>query len=46
MRKDLHVRLLVVDDEPAIRQALDLVLSLNGFDVALAVDGREQDLAS
>jgi two-component system, OmpR family, response regulator MprA len=41
VRKDLRVRLLVVDDEPAIRQALDLVLSLNGFDVALAVDGRE-----
>jgi two-component system response regulator MprA len=35
------VRLLVVDDEPAIRQALDLVLSLNGFEVAMAVDGRD-----
>jgi two-component system, OmpR family, response regulator MprA len=35
------VRLLVVDDEPAIRQALDLVLSLSGFDVAMAVNGRE-----
>jgi two-component system, OmpR family, response regulator MprA len=35
------VRLLVVDDEPAIRQALDLVLSLNGFEVEMAVDGRE-----
>ncbi len=41
MREDLRVRLLVVDDEPAIRQALDLVLSLNGFDVAMAEDGRE-----
>lgn len=41
VREDLTVRLLVVDDEPAIRQALDLVLSLNGFDVAMAVDGRE-----
>jgi two-component system response regulator MprA len=41
VREDLRVRLLVVDDEPAIRQALELVLSLNGFDVALAVDGRE-----
>jgi two-component system, OmpR family, response regulator MprA len=35
------VRLLVVDDEPAIRQALDLILSLNGFEVAIAADGRE-----
>jgi two-component system response regulator MprA len=35
------MRLLVVDDEPAIRQALDLVLSHNGFEVATAVDGRE-----
>ncbi len=35
------MRLLVVDDEPAIRQALDLVLSLNGFEVATAVDGRD-----
>jgi two-component system response regulator MprA len=41
VRKDLRVRLLVVDDEPAIRQALELVLSLNGFDVAMAEDGRE-----
>jgi two-component system, OmpR family, response regulator MprA len=35
------MRLLVVDDEPAIRQALDLVLSHNGFDVSMAVDGRD-----
>ena len=35
------MRLLVVDDEPAIRQALDLVLRLHGFEVALAADGRE-----
>ncbi len=35
------MRLLVVDDEPAIRQALDLVLSLNGFEVDMAVDGRD-----
>ena len=41
MRDDLPVRLLVVDDEPAIRQALDLVLSLNGFEVAMAKDGRD-----
>ncbi len=35
------MRLLVVDDEPAIRQALDLVLSHNGFEVSMAEDGRE-----
>jgi two-component system, OmpR family, response regulator MprA len=35
------VRLLVVDDEAAIRQALDLVLSLNGFEVTIADDGRQ-----
>jgi two-component system response regulator MprA len=35
------MRLLVVDDEPAIRQALDLVLSHNGFEVSMAVDGRD-----
>jgi two-component system response regulator MprA len=41
VREDSTVRLLVVDDEPAIRQALDLVLSLNGFEVDMAVDGRD-----
>lgn len=35
------MRLLVVDDDPAIREALALVLDLNGFDVATACDGRE-----
>jgi two-component system response regulator MprA len=35
------MRLLVVDDDPAIREALELVLSLNGFEVAVAADGRE-----
>ncbi|HWX95971.1 MAG TPA: response regulator transcription factor [Solirubrobacteraceae bacterium] len=35
------MRLLVVDDDPAVREALALVLDLNGFDVTTAVDGRE-----
>jgi two-component system response regulator MprA len=35
------MRLLVVDDDPAVREALALVLDLNGFGVATAVDGRE-----
>lgn len=32
---------LVVDDEPAIRELLDIGLSLGGFRVQLASDGRE-----
>jgi two-component system response regulator MprA len=35
------VQLLVVDDEPAIREALELVLRLHDFEVATAADGRE-----
>jgi two-component system, OmpR family, response regulator MprA len=35
------MRLLVVDDEAAVREALALVLDLSGFEVATAVDGRE-----
>jgi two-component system, OmpR family, response regulator MprA len=35
------MRLLVVDDDPSVREALALVLGLNGFDVTTAVDGRE-----
>jgi two-component system response regulator MprA len=35
------MRLLVVDDDPSVREALALVLDLNGFDVATAADGRE-----
>ncbi|HYB24084.1 MAG TPA: response regulator transcription factor [Solirubrobacteraceae bacterium] len=35
------MRLLVVDDDPSVREALALILDLNGFDVATAVDGRE-----
>jgi two-component system, OmpR family, response regulator MprA len=35
------MRLLVVDDDPSLREALALVLDLNGFDVTTAQDGRE-----
>src|SRR5262249_43606302 len=35
------MRLLVVDDDPSVREALALVLDLNGFEVATAGDGRE-----
>jgi two-component system response regulator MprA len=35
------MRLLVVDDDPAVREALALVLDLHGFDVTTAVDGRD-----
>ena len=36
-----RMRLLVVDDDPAIQEALELLLSLNGFEVTIAADGRE-----
>ena len=35
------MRLLVVDDDPSVREALGLVLDLNGFEVATATDGSE-----
>jgi two-component system, OmpR family, response regulator MprA len=35
------MRLLVVDDDPSVREALALVLDLNGFDVTTVADGRE-----
>ena len=35
------MRLLVVDDDPSVREALELVLDLNGFVVATAADGSE-----
>jgi two-component system, OmpR family, response regulator MprA len=35
------MRLLVVDDDPSLREALALVLDLHGFEVSTAVDGRE-----
>ena len=34
------MRILVVDDEPAVRDAVDRALRLEGYDVALADDGR------
>ena len=33
------MRILVVDDEPAVRTSLERALSLEGYDVALAADG-------
>jgi two-component system response regulator MprA len=35
------MRLLVVDDDPSVREALALVLDLGGFEVSTAQDGRE-----
>jgi two-component system response regulator MprA len=35
------MRILVVDDEPAVRTSLQRALSLEGYDVELAVDGAE-----
>jgi two-component system response regulator MprA len=35
------MRVLVVDDEPAVRESLERVLRHDGFEVDLAVDGRE-----
>jgi two-component system response regulator MprA len=35
------MRLLVVDDDPALREALALLLDLNGFEVSTAEGGRE-----
>src|SRR4051794_20082950 len=34
-------RVLIVDDEPAVRAALDRALRLDGYEVRLAADGRE-----
>jgi two-component system, OmpR family, response regulator MprA len=34
------MKVLVVDDEPAVRTALERALALDGFDVLLAEDGR------
>src|SRR6202008_1459125 len=36
-----HMHLLVVDDDTAVREALAVVLGLDGFDVSTASDGRE-----
>jgi len=35
------MRILVVDDEPAVRTALERALKLDGYDVELAADGQE-----
>jgi two-component system, OmpR family, response regulator MprA len=35
------VRILVVDDEPAVREAVDRALRLEGYDTELAQDGRQ-----
>jgi two-component system, OmpR family, response regulator MprA len=35
------MRVLVVDDEPSVREALQRILNHEGFDVAVACDGRE-----
>jgi two-component system, OmpR family, response regulator MprA len=40
-RQHPAMRLLVVDDDPSVREALALVLDLNGFEVTTAIDGRE-----
>jgi DNA-binding response OmpR family regulator len=35
------MNLLVVDDDPSVREALALVLGHDGFDVGTAIDGHE-----
>jgi two-component system response regulator MprA len=35
------VRILIVDDEPAVRDALELALGCDGYEVECAVNGRE-----
>jgi len=35
------VRIMVVDDEPAVREAVERILRMSGFEVELAADGRE-----
>src|SRR3954453_19266657 len=34
-------RVLIVDDEPAVRAALDRALRVDGYEITLAADGRE-----
>ncbi len=41
MAHTVAVRILVVDDEPAVRTALERALRLDGYDVELAADGNE-----
>src|SRR5258708_4376747 len=40
-RRLRQMRVLVVDDEPAVREVLERILRVEGFEVALANDGRE-----
>ena len=35
------MKVLVVDDEPAVRDAVERALRLDGFDVSSAIDGRD-----
>src|SRR4051795_445364 len=35
------MRVLVVDDEPSVREVLERILKVEGFDVELAADGRQ-----
>ena len=35
------MRIMVVDDEPAVREAVERILRMSGFEVELAADGRE-----
>ena len=35
------MKILVVDDERAVRESLERALELEGYDVELAVDGEE-----
>jgi two-component system response regulator MprA len=37
----MRVRILVIDDEPAVRSALERALGLEHYDVELAADGRD-----
>jgi two-component system response regulator MprA len=39
------MQILVVDDEPAVRDSLERALRLEGYEIALAADG-EQALAA
>ena len=35
------MRILVVDDEPSVREAVERALRLEGYEVEAAVDGRD-----
>ena len=37
----MREKLLVVDDDPSIRKSLDMLLTLNGYDVAISANGKE-----